>query len=434
MKKILSFMLALGMMLSMMSIVPAQAANVDAGYPYLAYSFDSATDVPTYADKGAYNITWTDKEGVAGSAGSMYFEMTGDSGDAKMTIANPDILMNNKVKISYWVKLDTAKCKVKDSGFRNILWGATEAHTKSYMFRWNGKAEKDVNSGEWTYYEYVIDNWDGYMIDRSPLDKEEPVTLSMRIGGAAFSSSGTKTDALASGTNIAYWLDDFKIEPVGATAASAPTVSEMTVSDALILGQKVDFTYKFTAGNAGTEGATMIRVRKVLANGESTTVSFESVTTKGSYTIELTEDLKDTNIEIDVIPVEQAAGGKVYGAPVTFKAGAVLPEQNVEASLEQTDATTVKASINVTNNVKDTTVKLFMVAVAYDEDGRAARYEVKPLTVATESGTQTFTISVAAKEGFGKITKVKAFVWGGTGVFDTNMKPYTDEPIEIAIS
>ena len=219
MKKILSMILAVGMMLSLLSIMPAQAEEENAAeYPYINLSFDEEGVREGFNTEGPYKVTW-DEDGVAGSRGSLYCEMTGSNGDYSFNVDCPEILIGGTAKISCWVKIDTTKTKVKKDHMQFILWGMTPGVTsgQAYQFNWSTSTGK-LNSGEWQYVEYIVDNWDGSMHNKEMIDCSRAVTVSPRLGGLG--DTGVKKDAVAEDSPsdaLAYWIDEFRIEPVPKT-------------------------------------------------------------------------------------------------------------------------------------------------------------------------------------------------------------------------
>ena len=63
----------------------------------------------------------------------------------------------------------------------------------------------------------------------------------------------------------------------------------------------------------------------------------------------------------------------------------------------------------------------------YDEDNGVVRFDSKPISV-TKGNSDTITLSVTTADDpeLKPIVKAKAFVWGGTGIFDTDMVSYAD--------
>ncbi len=243
MKRYLSIALILGMMLSLLSIVPVQADDAVA-YPYMNYSFDTEDDTSVISTNGPYSIQWSEK-GVGDSTGSLYFAMTGDGGDYHMPITCPEILIGQKAKISCWVKLDTARSKVKSDKVKIILWGKTATTTahNAYQFDWSTTPSKPFNSGEWAKIEYIVDNWDGTMSsDKDKLDISEVVSMSPRFGGN-LPDSGNKVDALAADSPenvLAFWMDEVRVEPVAETASTEENDPNVIFFDNGTGGNKVN--------------------------------------------------------------------------------------------------------------------------------------------------------------------------------------------------
>ncbi len=214
MKRYISMALILGMMLSILSIIPVQAQDATAAYPYTNMTFDTSSDISAI-QKGSFTVKSSD-EGVGGSVGAASISCNSASiTDYKLPIKSPEILVGRKAKISLWVKLDTAKTKVKQENKAwFIIWGKTlESAKTSYRFA-TGTTSGSFNSGEWVKIESILDNWDGTMND-GKIDLSKGVTLSLRFGGTR---DGTATSGIVAADSpqntLAFWLDEVRVEPV----------------------------------------------------------------------------------------------------------------------------------------------------------------------------------------------------------------------------
>ncbi len=222
MKKILSFVLAFGMMLSLISIIPAQAAPTE-DYPYIYEDFE--TDRGTTAGEVA---KWVN-EGAHGTNGALKFVQTTDVKDINVLLADPSIL-EGKFKMSAWVKVDTEKSKLKGNRFGFVFWGpATDTPDGKYdkkpnqlnlnSWEMDWQVEVDINAlnrGEWVYVEKIVENWDGVMRHGiyTPDAEGASFRFAPRLGSPG---DGILTNILAadSPTKEFHWyLDDFIIEPV----------------------------------------------------------------------------------------------------------------------------------------------------------------------------------------------------------------------------
>ncbi len=215
MKKIISFVLSLGMMLSMLSIIPAEAAIVE-NYPYIYEDFETGRGTAS----GSV-ATWVgDGAGVDGTNGALYFNMTKDATDANFELLDSSI-MTGKVKMSAWVKLDTTKTKLKDgASFGFVFWAPGTLNGVVTPTRWmtSWTVKKDnFNSGEWVYVEYILNNWNGIMNGNYVYTPEHPganIQFAPRLGSPG---DGKLASALAADSptqELCWYLDDFIIEPI----------------------------------------------------------------------------------------------------------------------------------------------------------------------------------------------------------------------------
>ncbi|MBQ4086849.1 MAG: hypothetical protein IJC78_01230, partial [Clostridia bacterium] len=107
MKRYISMALILGMMLSILSIMPVQAKDATAVYPYTNMTFDTSSDISAIT-KNAFTVKSSD-EGVGGSVGAASISFSATTfEDYKLPVKSPEILVGRKSKISLWVKVDTA--------------------------------------------------------------------------------------------------------------------------------------------------------------------------------------------------------------------------------------------------------------------------------------------------------------------------------------
>ncbi len=215
MKRYISMALILGMMLSILSIIPVQAKDATALYPYTNLTFDTNADISEFSQNG-FSVRHSNV-GIGGSVGSAYLETNGASfWDYQINIKHPEILVGRKAKISIWVKLDTTRTKVKqDRTASIIIWGPTlESSSQSYYFPAGVTVSNSFNSGEWVKIECVLDNWDGMMSGKM-LDLSKKVSMTVRLGGPSWSNNKADFVAADSPQNvISYWMDEVRVEPV----------------------------------------------------------------------------------------------------------------------------------------------------------------------------------------------------------------------------
>jgi len=262
MKKILSIVLTLAMMLTMVSILPVQAEEATdvATYPYINYSFD--TDKTGIArDGGNYKSEWSSEEGVAGVPGSVLLTMSGSEtgypGDIHLSVPDLSLLIGKKMKISCWAKIDTTKTKVKANSLTFLVFGktaTTSGDSSAHKYLSAAKMSGDLNSGNWVYTETILDNWNGTMSDNDILLRE--VSIAPRIGGSA--GGGTMKEGLADDSptrSIVWYLDEVRVEPVVETNEEVVVDENVLFYDGCSGNKKVNGgTYNSGIGHDGKAG------------------------------------------------------------------------------------------------------------------------------------------------------------------------------------
>lgn len=219
MKKLLSMLLAIFMVMSLFCAVPVSAAGFT--LPYVNYDFNDMTDDAT-ANYGDSIGTWNSKtyiEGVAGGK-ALYLESAGTSGGSYISLAlkdrSPAVMVTGEpFKISFWLKLNTEISKFADSASPAFqLCYTANGGAKGYK-GYNFDAQKAaLNTGEWVYYEQEIAAWDGKFGTYDTVENPDNAALVMtfRLGY----ENGTAPAALMDSVKNKYAIaiDDFRIEPV----------------------------------------------------------------------------------------------------------------------------------------------------------------------------------------------------------------------------
>ena len=242
MKKILSFVLAFGMMLSALSIIPVQAAPTE-DYPYIYEDFAT--------DKGKFDSGKWVEEGAHGASGALYVTQTKDAQDVRIYLPDTSILQG-KFKMSAWVKIDTAKTKLAKGQFGFIFWAPAIAAdgtvTKtSWEMDWVVNADLEaLNRGEWVYVEKIIDKWDGGMRHGQYAPDVEGAVFQFapRLGSPGDGKLENILTKDSPTQENCWYLDDFIVEPIvepyGAT----------TVQDGSNVLVDVDFSEALSAYNS----------------------------------------------------------------------------------------------------------------------------------------------------------------------------------------
>ena len=271
----------------------------------------------------------------------------------------------------------------------------------------------------------LTDEWQEYTVRYTPSFTANGTASAGVIPRLPFMS--IVVDGGASG--LTYYLDDITFEkyeePV--TEVVPPKAVNAAVDGLAVTGGKVYPSWDLDSANGGLDN-TFVRVVKVMDNGEEATLAIEPLL----FVYTISEDLLGASLRFDILPAEEMEENDVkyyiYGDYVSVEVGKVKPAMVITPTLGEFDAVngSVTGKLYVENNTQDS-LELFMVVALYDANDCAIRYEAKPISV--DGGLDddiTVSVSTAAVEGFADVAKAKAFVWGGTGVFDTDMTPYAD--------
>lgn len=222
MKKYISLALVLGMLLTVVGIIPAEAKAYEA-YPYIYSDFEDPASIADLST-GQNDSKW-EAGGAGGSAGALHITQqnkgTGPMQDHQFKIPDAHFLLEGKFKMSAWVKLDTTKTKLKDQTFGFAFWApATHPEQGTSTSRWMTGwtvADDRFNSGEWVYVEKIIDSWNGAMNSGWTMDPDAEGTFQfgVRLGNVgAGTFGGAVAEDSPSQTELSWYLDDFIIEPV----------------------------------------------------------------------------------------------------------------------------------------------------------------------------------------------------------------------------
>ena len=237
MKKQLSVMLIFILLFSFAGAVPAQA-KVYEDYPYLYADFETEDSLNEFSLFNENTAAWT-KGGVGGSAGCMKAVQTKDYGGLYFTIPNGDDLIGRTFKLSVWVKLDVNTCTLKEAHdqVKFVFQGPTKSGDEVIKgSKILGVSQLGLNNGNWVYAETVVNNWDGKMDNGTIVPNYSSIdyTVMLRVGNA---NGQEVTKALATGSKIVYFIDDFIVEP-----AEEAYVSETDQTEASTVMEAIDFS------------------------------------------------------------------------------------------------------------------------------------------------------------------------------------------------
>lgn len=221
MKKYISLALVLGMLLTVVGIIPAEAKAYEA-YPYIYSDFEDPASKSEWSTTGGANVQWVEG-GAGGSAGAVHILQVKDVQDIQFELKDPTALTTGKFKMSVWVKLDTTKTLLKDDydklGF--VFWApaiddkGTVTTTSWKTSGWE-KSNVGMNSGEWILVEQIVTNWDQVMRHGKYYPELEGATFKFapRLGSTG---SGVIKDIFAPDSptqELSFYLDDFIVEPI----------------------------------------------------------------------------------------------------------------------------------------------------------------------------------------------------------------------------
>lgn len=259
MKRILSLVLVLGMMLTLLGIIPAKAAG-EPEYPYTNYTFDTADDVtgedaPFSVWSSTYNITFAGNgTGVGGSNGAAYAKCVHDAFSRYyIAVDCPEILVGRKAKVSLWFKLDDSITLVSGKQQIQFIVYGKDVDGGSSEYYGLTSAQYNFNSHNWTYVEVIADNWDGKLYNGKQMDVTQPIKIEPRIG------SGNPADVVVGGVsdtqNLAYYLDEFRVEPIPTPSGDSASVHYTFDEAEDINSFSSKMGYTITAANTGYNGS-----------------------------------------------------------------------------------------------------------------------------------------------------------------------------------
>ena len=222
MKKYISLALVLGMMLTLVGIIPAEA-KVYEEYPYIYSDFEDSSSISDLI-AGSGDSQWV-QGGAGGSAGALYITQhsngAGAMTDHQFSIADAHFMIDGPFKVSAWIKLDTTKTKLKDDkltvGFP--FWGPAELDGKLNATRWHTSwtiTDERLASGEWVYFERII-TWDGTMNSNYVLVPDAPdaeFKFGIRLGDPGANVFGNFVAEDSPTQEVAWYVDDFIVEPL----------------------------------------------------------------------------------------------------------------------------------------------------------------------------------------------------------------------------
>ena len=220
MKKILSLIMALTMLVSVLCCVPA-SANLYEGYPYLSLDFEKSNigELQTGGVLGSGLAPTWKAEGANGTLGCLSLKDNVNWGNANFTLGRP-LVIGRTYRLGFWVRVNLEDFEGKKASFSTIIYTQSAVSGKSAYKSVSLKG--DVKPNEWCYVstEFL---WDGMATDEGANAKQNPINpnaqikICPRLGSTSSTLYMTlkATDKYKNDNNFAiyYDLDDVVIEP-----------------------------------------------------------------------------------------------------------------------------------------------------------------------------------------------------------------------------
>ena len=277
MKKIISLVMTMTMLLSVFCCIPAKA-NIYEGYPYLSLDFEDSNSVKELQSAGVLGgnlgSTWKE-DGVAGSKGCVTVTDKVKWGNENIYLPKP-LTIGRTYRMSMWVRVNLDDFEGQTAAVNTILYTASAVN--------GGSAYKSVSlSGKiepnkWCYVsgEFL---WDGYAHDEkagatNPVNPEAQMRACPRMGttGGTLYMALSKLDKYKDDPSFAvsYDMDDIIFEPV-------PVEKEVQkYDDSFVLA--ADFDEGKTHGLGGISSIVDDPERGKVGYGEFNVGSFATIT------------------------------------------------------------------------------------------------------------------------------------------------------------
>jgi len=285
MKKILSLIMALTMLVSVLCCVPV-SANLYEGYPYLSLDFedkDNVTELQAAGTVVGLSATWK-AEGANGTLGCLSLKDNVNWGNPNIVLSRP-LVIGRTYRLGFWVRVNLDDFEGKKASFSTIIYTQSAVSGKSAYK--SVSLQGDVKPNEWCYVstEFL---WDGYATDegagakQNPINPDAQVKICPRLGSTSSTLYMTlkATDKYKNDNNFAvyYDLDDVVIEP----ATPKEVAEEGKYDDSYTVA--LDFEDGKTGGVGGGGTKTIVNDPergKVLQNNAAVD-QFNEVTVNGA--------------------------------------------------------------------------------------------------------------------------------------------------------
>ena len=239
-------------------------------------------------------------------------------------------------------------------------------------------------------------------------------------------------DGGASG--LTYYLDDVNIAVKEAPkpSYSLPYATNLTLDSSNVVGGTATFAYEYQSDVDAFEGNSVVRIVKELEDGSVVTLAQLSAPTN-VYEYVIPETAIGSKLRFEIMPFTEgdANNAPVSGAVYEITTSDVIKSECIiTPTLGKFDAASgsITGTLFVENNLADNSdLNLFLAIVLYDADEGVVRYDSKPISVAHGNSNEiVLSVTTADDPALSPVAKARAFVWGGTGIFDTDMISYAD--------
>ncbi len=412
MKKLLSIILAVSVMMSVFCVVPVSAA-VTYGthtYPYMYEDFSTETTFLAPTETNKFNQTWDTAEGH-NAPGSLKLEQTHVSANNSTIYAvsgtafggNALLQKGDKVEMRFWIKLSQA-LNPSYSKITLIVW-VYHPDTGASDRRKQVSIQLDEDNLDWQQVTATVDFSDWK--DSSGNAWTNTVT---RIQKVSFCSGNTSNANHLAGedkntvgrTNPVFWIDDFELKAYRPADADVTLVSGATAFGEAVEGSKIDL--KYTYGGAGTDKS----VYRLLADNKVVDVF------KAGEEIIVPATAVGKALKVEIIPFEEYTADVSettytgYYSDDIVTVNVVKEKEIVHALGASTPQVSYSTKAKITNNNPNgTAINAVLVLVCYAADGSVVDWgqaAVKSPATVGSSGDDPITVTVTAPEGGFKAT------------------------------
>ncbi len=337
MRKILSIILAFAMIMSLFFVIPAPAATSDVE-PYFYEDFEDWTaagngtitaspgnDYGSITPNGPSSTIWT---GFGGSKYSYYhYQQVNKATYWQIRMNNnvADLITDGGggIRVSFWIKLDTGTCTLNTANANaNAINITFMCDSPGFSYQNLGNISVDaakLNEGNWVKITKDF-SWGGSLRNGTNIaDIADGVDFYADFRFGELSAGNLPADVLATGSFLAYFIDDFKIEPYNGYGVEAGSKSDATVSGVSHTGD-VKSSGTVNVNFTPAAGATLVNILSKSGNDYARLASIKvpAGTTTAAYTIPASSS--GMELVAEIYPSDET--GK-YGTPYLYEIGTV---------------------------------------------------------------------------------------------------------------